>query len=145
MRQGEVNDVDYHFVSVEEFLHLKEEDAFVETTFYNGRYYGCSKKECGKDKCIVLDPKGLASFLALGDPSLVSFYLDCDERVREARMRFRGDSEDNIRSRLENDRIDFDLAKMPKPDFIIDSSTKTIEELTDEVHDLYLKTLQNRS
>ena len=44
-RKGEINHIDYHFVTPEEFIKLKEEGAFVETTFYNGNYYGCSKKE----------------------------------------------------------------------------------------------------
>ena len=62
IRPSETPDVDYHFVSVVEFLDLKEKDAFVETTFYNGNYYGCSKAECGKDKCIILDPSGVSAF-----------------------------------------------------------------------------------
>ena len=40
MRKGETDGVDYHFVSKEEFLKLKDEDYFVETTTYNNNYYG---------------------------------------------------------------------------------------------------------
>ena len=39
MRSGERQDVDYHFVSKEQFDQLKKEDSFVETTHYNGNEY----------------------------------------------------------------------------------------------------------
>ncbi|MDD4005965.1 MAG: guanylate kinase, partial [Bacilli bacterium] len=36
MREGEKNGVDYFFVSKDEFAALAKQNAFVETTFYNG-------------------------------------------------------------------------------------------------------------
>ena len=38
MREKEIDGVDYHFVSVEDFLNLKKDNYFVETTEYNGNY-----------------------------------------------------------------------------------------------------------
>ena len=35
MRVGEVNNVDYHFITTEEFLNKKENNFFLETAFYN--------------------------------------------------------------------------------------------------------------
>ena len=64
-RVGERNGVDYFFVSKEEFLALKEQNKFVETTFYNGNYYGTSKAQVTDLKCVVVDPNGLKSFIAL--------------------------------------------------------------------------------
>ena len=37
---------DYHFISKEEFLQLKEADYFIETVCYNDWYYGTAKKDC---------------------------------------------------------------------------------------------------
>ncbi|MBQ2494305.1 MAG: guanylate kinase, partial [Bacilli bacterium] len=37
IRPSETPDVDYHFVTEEKFLRLKEEGEFVETTDYNGK------------------------------------------------------------------------------------------------------------
>ena len=141
MRQGETNHIDYHFVSPEEFLDLKEKEGFVETTFYNGNYYGCSKAECGDDRCIVVDPKGVFSFLALNDPRIVTFYLRCQEKTREARMRGRGDEENAIASRLENDRVAFMEDKLPPCDFVLDTDVKGVEELAEKVYSLYQKRL----
>ena len=45
MRYGEENHVSYHFVSKEEFLKMKENNEFVETTVYNENYYGTKKSD----------------------------------------------------------------------------------------------------
>ena len=136
-REGEKDGVDYHFVDVETFLKLKEQNAFVETTLYNGNYYGCSKAECGRDRCIVVDPKGLLSFLALGDPTLVTFYLECSEEVRRKRMEGRLDPEESIRKRIENDRLSFTKETSDRVDFVLSSDEKSVDELTEEVYRLY--------
>ena len=44
-RINEKDDVDYHFVSKDDFLIMKINNEFVETTTYNNNYYGTSKKE----------------------------------------------------------------------------------------------------
>ena len=76
MRVNEKQDVDYHFVSEEAFLQMQKTNRFVETTFYNGNHYGSSKDEIGLDKCIVLDPEGLKSFLPCKKkPSSLSFWI----------------------------------------------------------------------
>ena len=141
MRVNERNDVDYHFVTDEEFLRLKEQDAFVETTFYNNHYYGCSKAEIGDDKCVVMDPNGLKSFRALGDERIVAFYLRASKKTRLERMTLRQDKPELIASRLANDDISFDEAKLPKMDFVIDTDEKTIPELTEMVYRLYSERL----
>ena len=43
MRVNEVNGIDYHFVSKEEFLNKLENDFFFETIEYNNNFYGTSK------------------------------------------------------------------------------------------------------
>ena len=64
---SQVNGVDYNFVSIEEFAKLTDENFFVETTYYNSNYYGTARKDIKDDKCIILDPNGLKSFLKLND------------------------------------------------------------------------------
>ena len=49
-RKGEVNNVDYHFVTIDEFRKRKANDEFIEKTFYNGHYYGTSSKDVQIDK-----------------------------------------------------------------------------------------------
>ena len=44
MREGEVNGVNYHFVSKEQFEELINNNALYEYNFYNNNYYGTSKE-----------------------------------------------------------------------------------------------------
>ena len=137
MRVNERPDVDYHFVSKEEFLRLKENDAFVETTEYNGNFYGCSKAECGDEKCIILDPSGVANFQRLGSSRIVTFFLRTSPETREKRMRGRGDDEASIQKRLIGDEVTFDEKTLPKVDYVLDCDEVRIEELAEKVYSLY--------
>lgn len=139
IRPSETKDVDYHFVSIDEFLELKEKGALVESTFYNGNYYGCSKAECGDDKCIILDPSGIASFLSLGNPHIITFFLRTTKATRQARMRLRGDDEASIQKRLQNDDKTFDEANLPHIDYIIDADEESVEYLGELIYSLYQK------
>ncbi len=106
-RVGEVDDVDYHFVSVEEFLKLKEEGAFIESVYYNGNYYGTSKDEVKLDKCLAVELNGAKTYRSLNDPHIVLFYMKAKEETRKERMEKRGDEEVKIVSRIDNDRQAF--------------------------------------
>ena len=54
-REGEINGVDYFFVTKKEFLDMESRGEFVETTWYNGNFYGCSKAQVADDKCVVVE------------------------------------------------------------------------------------------
>ena len=137
MRQGERQDVDYHFVDEATFAEMERNGEFVETTFYNGNHYGCSKAELGLDRCIVVDPVGVSAYLALGDPNLVTFFLEASPETRKARMESRGDDPELIQKRLQGDATTFDLKNVPPCDFIIDSNTETVAALTEKIVRLY--------
>ena len=40
MRDGEVNDVDYHFISKDDFINKMNNNYFIETAQYHDNYYG---------------------------------------------------------------------------------------------------------
>ncbi len=136
-RINEINGVDYNFISLEEFALLKEQDFFVETTYYNQNYYGTAKKDIQDDKCIILDPNGFQSFLALHDPKIISFYLDSDEEIRFQRMLDRKDDENLARQRIINDRIAFYDKHMKGVTFVVDSNDISIKDLGDKIYNLY--------
>lgn len=142
-RINEINGVDYNFVSVEEFAKLTQEDFFVETTYYNSNYYGTAKNDIKDDKCVILDPNGLKSFLALNDERIVSIFLDSDEKTRFNRMLLRKDSVEDAEKRLVNDRIAFNLANLHGISFIVNSGDITLTDLTDQVIELYQGVLKN--
>lgn len=141
MRNGEVNGVDYYFLTKEEFLKLKEDNKLVESTLYNGNYYGCSKSEVGKDKCIVLEPDGISSFLKLNDGSMVVFLLKASKKTREERMLSRGDKLEDIKKRLDNDEERFKESNV-KYDYAINTDNRSIDELTREIYNLYINSIK---
>ena len=142
IRKSEVMDVDYHFVSEEDFLKLKDDDAFVETTYYNGNYYGSSKKEIGDNKVLIVDPAGLDSFLSLHDSHIVTFLLEADKKTRFERMLLRGDSIENAKSRIANDTLKFPEKIKSKVNYVIDSEHLTLLDMAQKVHDLYINHLK---
>lgn len=105
MRTGEVQDVSYHFKSVEEFK-ASEHVEFTEYPKDSGTFYGLSKDEVVKksetmDCYAVLDINGaLALKKHFPDAKIIFIYSPIE--VLEKRMRDRGDNEDSIQKRLAN-------------------------------------------
>lgn len=83
-REGEVNGVDYHFVTVSEFWAIQEANKFAETVEFGGFHYGISIEELTKqsDKLPVLicEPTGLINLKIysdhLPDVKLIKVYID---------------------------------------------------------------------
>lgn len=64
-RAHEINGVDYHFVSVADFLALREKNFFLEVSQVYGAYYGSPRSllddiRCGFSYIMVLDAAGVA-------------------------------------------------------------------------------------
>lgn len=137
-RTGEVDKVDYFFIDKNTFEKKIENGDFVEYTLYNGNLYGSTKDQIADNKVVVIDPAGLKAYIALNDPNIMTFYLDCDEATRRNRMITRGDNIEKIKSRIKHDRIAFKPENIATVDFIVDSSSNhTIEEVADEIYRLY--------
>ena len=143
-RINETNDIDYHFVNKDTFLSLLDKNKFVEHSLYNGNYYGCSKDEIGDNKVVILDPNGLKAFNKLNDKRIVSVLILTDEKTRYQRMISRGDSLENVKKRIENDRISFDMKNIDKVDFVVKNEDKSIKEIAKEIYDLYINELKKR-
>ena len=137
-RKGEVDGVDYFFVSPERFEQMIHEGKFVEYTLFNGYMYGSTKDQIAKDKCVVIDPAGLRSYVALKDKTIVSFYLEADEKTRHERMLKRGDDLEKIKSRIEHDRQAFKKENIVKVDYVIkNSSDDVLDEVADQIYQIY--------
>jgi guanylate kinase len=142
MREGERQNVDYHFVSEEEFAKLKSEDYFVETAEYSGHHYGTSKAEIGDNKVVVVETNGARVYLGLNNPRIVVFRLIAPLEMRAARMRLRGDVEASIQERLKNDVTRFADSELKDPRVIdIDTSKLTIQEVAEKIYSIYQKKL----
>jgi guanylate kinase len=105
-RVGEADDVDYHFVSRENFEQMRERDAFLEFASVFENYYGTSKDETeswlarGQDLVLVIDVQGARQVRALRRAVSV-FVMPPSPEVLEARLRGRSrDDDDAIKRRL---------------------------------------------
>lgn len=138
IRKGEVDGRDYFFVTIEKFNTMVDEDKFIEYTVYNGNMYGSTKDQIEPNKCVVIDPIGLKAYIALNDPTIVTFYLKASEKIRYKRMLERGDSVENAKQRILNDKVAFNKKNMCDVDFKIDSENTSIEEVSNEIYQKYL-------
>jgi len=107
-RPGEIDGIDYHFLSQEEFLKRKEEGFFLETTKYNGYYYGSpismiQDMKNGKSFIIITDPAGANNFKKNIIPDAVTIWITISD-IQELRKRLekrKTDSPDMVEKRLE--------------------------------------------
>jgi guanylate kinase len=111
MRQGEVDGVDYHFLSEDDFNKRKENGFFVEYASYRGWQYGSAINfKSGEDKIIVLTPAGARALLKVGElrRDLRIIYLDVDRRSRLIKLLQRGDDIEEAYRRSLSDVGQFD-------------------------------------
>ena len=108
MRPGEKEGYNYYYVSLEKFLKLIDEGALVEFNFYNGNYYGLSKKELEngtkgeKILYVIIDINGAKSIHDLKIPANFVGILPPNEDILEQRLRGRGtESDEVVKGRLE--------------------------------------------
>lgn len=141
-RPGEIDKIDYNFVTKDQFLKLKDENFFVETTNYNGNYYGTPKNEIALNKVLIVDPNGLKCFINLLDKSIITFLIHGSEEKRRERMILRGDNIKDVEQRLINDKVDFDQKNIEKTNFEIDGDNLTIRQMSELIYNNYKKTVK---
>ena len=107
-RAGESDGVDYHFVSRERFLQMREAGELLEWAEIFGHLYGTGTAEterhlhAGHDLILVIDVQGARKLKARGVQAATVFVLPPSFQVLEQRLRGRSkDSEAQIRRRLE--------------------------------------------
>ena len=106
-REGEVDDVNYHFRTIEQFKELAHNGAFLESECVYGNYYGTLKEEVfghiekGKDVVLEIDVKG--AFNIIGRyPDAVSIFV-CPTSLDELKERLAGrgsETEEALKLRL---------------------------------------------
>ena len=106
-RPGEKNGVDYFFLSKEEFERKIKEGAFLEYAVVHGNYYGTPKEEVlkeinkGNDVLLVIDVQGMRQIKRNFEEVVTIFLIPPSFEELINRMKKRGDSEEEIKKRLE--------------------------------------------
>ena len=139
MRVNEVQDVDYHFISLNDFLNKKENNFFIETALYNNNYYGTAFTDIASDKVLIVEPMGANVYYEKLKDKVFIVYLDATISKRKKRMIERLDSDEIIEKRLQNDPTYFAKEKFKHLDLIIDTDDLSVEEITDKIIDQYNK------
>ncbi len=145
MREGEVNGVDYHFISIDEFEKKKKRREFLETAQYHNTYYGSPKKGADEKKVIIVEPKGANSIFRKNIPKTIFIYLETDQLIRRVRMLNRGDKLEDVETRFKEDKKHFRKSRFKHLDHIVNTSSHTLEELADNIYNLYTEDLKNQT
>lgn len=122
------------FVSKEEFDALSNKVAYTE---FDGYEYCATKEQVDKADIYIIDPSGVEKLKELyqTDREIAIVYLDTREEICKNRMKARGDSDEQIAQRLENDKSIFKIENV-NPDAVIDGNAqlKSVVNTFEEVH-----------
>lgn len=110
-REGEVNSINYNFLSNEEFANELLENKFIEATVFNNWAYGTRYQDLDKEKINigVFNPEGIYNLLENKNIDLKVFYISVSDKERLMRQLQR-EKEPNIEEiirRYKTDQIDF--------------------------------------
>lgn len=110
-RPGEVDGVNYHFISREEFEARIERGEMLEYTEYCGNYYGTPEKETleaieeGKNVILEIEVEGAMNVKRKYPEAVLIMLLPPSYAVQESRLRGRGtETDEAIKRRLERAR-----------------------------------------
>ena len=144
-RAGEIDGIDYNFVTKEEFRRLISEDALYEHNIYNENFYGTPKKlfkeaiEKGKIILSDVDVNGKENLIRLlgNDMKIVTIFLKVPKEVLSKRLLERGErpSIEDINKRLS--RLDYEEGRSSTYDYVIknndiDKSVNLISAIIEE-------------
>ena len=106
-RPGEINGVNYHFLTREEFTSRIAAGDLLEYTEYCGNFYGTLKKQTeevlatGKNLFLEIEVEGAANVKAQYPDAVAIMLLPPSFEIQEARLRGRGtETEESITARL---------------------------------------------
>ncbi len=146
-RKGEVNDVDYTFVSREKFRKMIDKGEFAEWAMVHGNLYGTSIKRVkelnrrGYDIILDIDIHGAVQLRKSHEGAVYIFILPPSMEALEKRLVNRKtDSDETIRNRLDNAKAE--ISQYENYDYIIinDRIDKAYKELESIVLSARLRT-----
>lgn len=144
MRDGEIPDVTYHYLTEEEFKDNESKGLFAETVSYDtvhGKwYYGSAYEDLERheNKVIILNPDGIKTFSEKVDMSdWLVIHVTCPEDIMKSRLCKRGDNPEEVERRLEADKKDFMNINRFVDVNIVNDGSKTPEQLAHNIKLLY--------
>lgn len=112
-REGEIDGVNYHFLSVEEFAEKVMSMDMIEASEFNGWFYGTDFGALSEDKInvCVLNPNGIDVLSDCRDIKIMPFLVDASDKTRLLRQLNRENCPDvhEVIRRFKADEEDFDV------------------------------------
>ena len=140
-REGEVDGVDYYFVSKEEFLKRIEEGKFLEHAEFVGNYYGTpldkvnEQLDLGKEVVLEIDVAGAMQVKKLVPDSVLIFILPPSKEALYERLKGRGtETEEVIRQRIETANKELLIAENYDYAVINNTVDKAVDEIIEIIN-----------
>ncbi|AHF58028.1 MULTISPECIES: guanylate kinase [Spiroplasma] len=147
-REGEVDGINYFFVTKEEFQKAIANDELLEYAQFVGNYYGTPKAYCdkqlamGKNVLLEIEVQGATQVLQKVPDALSIFLVPPSLEVLEARIRGRGtEPEEVLRQRMQKAREELPL--QDNYDYVIVNDT--VERATNEIVNIIRQEIKKRS
>ena len=135
MRQGEVQDKTYHFISK-----LISKGFFAEYTSYDTEegtwLYGSAYDdyESDSDLIVILNPSGYEQILKnLNEEDITSFYIYSNIKTIRNRLKKRGDKKEEAERRIQTDLVDFKGMENKVDHIVYNNDRNTIQEVVDKI------------
>jgi guanylate kinase len=139
MRVGEVDGINYFFLSKEDFSNCIKNNEFLEWAEFSGNFYGTKKafvEEClskGENIILEIDTKGALNVKKIMPEAILIFIAPPSTEELEARLRGRHtETEDAIQKRLNSIKLEIENAKFYDYKVIndtVENAVKKLEEI----------------
>lgn len=150
-REGEIDGVNYHFLSKEEFINKKNKNEFYEFNILesNNHYYGTSISSIDnainedQPKVIIIEPEGANRILDGYYDQVFVAYIDVDNETLKNRLLNRHkDNEDVANERYYKEIEENWKDKLTRVDIVLDGN-QNVEELKEKLLEKYNFVLSN--
>ena len=138
-RPGEVDGVNYHYITREDFEDRLAHDGMLEHTEYCGNYYGTLKKETeqvlqsGQNLVLEVEVEGAMNVKRVYPEAVTIMLLPPSFQKQEARLRGRGtESEEKILARLARTREE--LAQLSGYDYVVYNNDGKIGTVAEDIY-----------
>ena len=138
-RDGEIEGVDYQFVSVAEFLRLMEEGRLLEASEVHGHWSGTPRDQVtealtnGRDAILKIDVQGAEKVKALVPGALRIFVAPPSEAEREQRIIERGTETKEELARRRQD-AEIEMRRRSEYDHVLVNETGQANETAQKIH-----------
>jgi len=149
MRPGEVNGVNYHFVTREAFIERMEQGDFLESAEVFGNYYGTSqdwvKKQLatGGDIILEIDWQGAQQVRKLMPAAVSIFILPPSRKTLLERLRGRGQDNEEVIAKRYAEAVN-EMSHYSESDFIVinDDFQKALQDLKAIIQSQHLRQIR---